>query len=73
MTLTEIVAVSSAGLGIVVSGVTSWVSMRIELARLQERVKTLENSHDNISQTVKDIFSKLEEINEKLFNKQDRQ
>ena len=48
--------------GVAGGGITSWVSLSNNLARLNERVEQLERSEDNINRSLKELLNMVQEI-----------
>lgn len=48
--------------GIAGGGITSWVSLSNNIARLNERVEYLERSEDAINKTLKELLNMVQEI-----------
>ena len=48
--------------GIAGGGITAWVSLSNNIARLNERVEYLERSEDAINKTLKELLNMVQEI-----------
>lgn len=48
--------------GIAGGGITAWVSLSNNIARLNERVEHLERSEDAINKTLKELLNMVQEI-----------
>lgn len=72
MTTNEYITLAGIILGMLGTGISLWVGMKIRIAELSVEVKNLQKNHAEFNETVREIFEQLKEIHNRVSEKADR-
>lgn len=66
----DTIAIIGTAAGIIIPGVAAWVGLRIQVARLEERVRMHEDNSTKLDGKLDKIFDELKELRDALHGKQ---